>query len=105
MGALVETLPKIPQWESIPYSAALECENCGKAGFGSGQKEPKMVGWCETPEGYQVVMECQECFEKYRFHGSHLKYELPALEYGMRCFMGYCTNRDELRKIVFPERD
>lgn len=64
-----------------------------------------MIGWCDTPEGLQVVMECPVCFEKYRFHGSLKKFDLPALEYGMRCFMGYCSNEAELRKIVFPEAD
>lgn len=103
MGALVETLPKIPQWESIPYAGDLACP-CGKSGFASFQESPKMIGWCETPEGYQVVLECPVCCEKYRFHGSHLKYDLPALEYGMRCFMGYCSNNVELRKIVFPDK-
>ena len=94
---LIDILPKISQWESIPYSPWLEC-GCQKSGFGPRQDKPKLIGWCDTDFGYMAVFECQLCFEKFRFHAASDpdKYELPALERGLRCFMGICSNEEEL---------
>ena len=69
---LTDILPKISQWESIPYAGDFNCPHCDKSGFydfyGETREKPNVVGWCETPIGYMGVFECPICFEKYRFH-------------------------------------
>ena len=68
---------KITGYDSIRYVKDITCPNCGKSGYGStyvigvGYKEmksPKLIGWCETPQGLMMVHECPECFTKFRFH-------------------------------------
>lgn len=92
-----EILPKIPQWEAIPYNADLQCE-CGESGFASWQQLPKLIGWCDTPRGYMAVFECPVCFEKFRFHvaSDSAKWELDDLERGLHLFAYNCSNKDEL---------
>lgn len=92
-----EILPKIPQWEAIPYSADLQCE-CGESGFESWQQLPKLIGWCDTPRGYMAVFECPVCFEKFRFHvaSDDAKWELDDLERGLHLFAYNSSNKDEL---------
>ena len=69
---LTDILPKISQWENIPYVGDFSCPHCDKSGFynfyGETRETPNVVGWCETPIGYMGVFECPICFEKYRFH-------------------------------------
>lgn len=70
---LTDILPKISQWESIPYAGDFNCPHCDKSGFydlyGIEEREkPILVGWCETNIGYMGIFECPICFEKYRFH-------------------------------------
>ena len=49
MKKLIDILPKITQWEAIPYVADLMCKDCGMSGFSeSGIRKPNLVGWCET---------------------------------------------------------
>lgn len=76
---LTEVLPKIPQYESIPYAGDFNCPHCDKSGFyefyGEVQVRPNIVGWCETNIGYMGIFECPICFKKYRFHctiGTHI---------------------------------
>ena len=71
MKRLIDILPKIPQYEDIPYTGDFECPDCGKSGFydyGFKHIMPKVVGWCDTNIGYMAVFECPECGQKYRFH-------------------------------------
>ena len=98
---LIEILPKIPQWESIPYNPWLDCD-CGEAGFGSNKEKLKLVGWCDTDFGYMGVFECPCCFAKLRFHmaSDRFRFELPALERGLRCYMGLVSNEEELRRKI-----
>lgn len=69
---LTELLPKIPQYESIPYAGDFNCPHCDKSGFyefyGETRVRPNIIGWCETNIGYMGVFECPVCFKKYRFH-------------------------------------
>lgn len=46
---LIDILPKIPQYEDIPYVTDFEYPECGKTGFydynyGPKHKTPKLVG-------------------------------------------------------------
>ena len=41
MSRLIDILPKIPQYEDIPYAADLECPECGKTGFYDYDCSPK----------------------------------------------------------------
>lgn len=29
-----------------------------------------LVGWCETNNGYMMVLECPKCFTRYRYHAT-----------------------------------
>ena len=44
---LTDILPKISQWESIPYAGDLNCPNCDKSGFynfyGESREKPNVV--------------------------------------------------------------
>ena len=58
---LIDILPKIPQYEDIPYAADLECPECGKTGFydynwGPKHEKPKLIGWCDTNIGKWVCL-------------------------------------------------
>ena len=72
-------ISEFTQYESIPYSGSFTCSNCGKSGDGYHHvpgigyiplPKAKLVGWCYTKTGYMMVFECQECFEKFRYHNS-----------------------------------
>ena len=45
---LTDILPKISQWESIPYAGDLNCPNCDKSGFynfyGETRENPTLLG-------------------------------------------------------------
>lgn len=73
MKTLTEILPKFSQYEDIEYAADFLCPLCnlsGVASFSLGISKPELVGWCDTPFGYMVILQCPHCFTKYRFHGS-----------------------------------
>lgn len=70
---LIDILPKIPQYEDIPYTPDFECPNCGKTGFfdynwGPKHEKPNLIGWTETNIGKMAVFECPLCGQKFRFH-------------------------------------
>lgn len=75
---ILDILPKISQWESIPYAADLECQECGKHTKLMNQtaKPSRIVGWCECDYGYQLVFECPYCFSKYRYHPHDNKFDI-----------------------------
>lgn len=64
---MFKELQEFPQYDSIPYSALMECP-CGGCGLAIWQEKAKIVGWCSTPRGYMMVFECPVCFEKFRYH-------------------------------------
>ena len=94
MKTITEVLPKIVQWQSIPYSAGLNCK-CGKCDlayvcFDHSNKYIKAiaVGWCDTDYGFMGVFECPECHSKFRCHcGNHDKFDLSDFEEGFRNFL------------------
>ena len=57
---LIDILPKIPQYEDIPYAPDFNCPECDKS--------PKVIGWTETNIGKMGVFECPCCGQKFRFH-------------------------------------
>jgi len=67
---ITDILPKIPDYESIPYAIDYTCQHCGLSGtdMEATAFRPDLVGWCDTPSGYMAVFECPRCFEKFRFH-------------------------------------
>lgn len=71
---LIDILPKIPQYEDIPYTPDFECPNCGKTGFldydwnQKKHEKPNLIGWTETNIGKMAVFECPLCGQKFRFH-------------------------------------
>lgn len=58
---------KISNWDSIPYSVALQCPNGDDGDFADGNRT--LVGWCDTPGGLMKVYECPFCHQRHRFHG------------------------------------
>ena len=102
---LVDILPKIPQYEDIPYAGDLVCPNCDKSGFydynyGPKHIRPKVIGWCETNIGYMAVFECPECGQKYRFHCTIGTWTADIEEFDMYLYYKAheCMNWDEIKK-------
>lgn len=105
MNYYTDVLPKIPQWEDIPYAADLQCQECGKGNFENynmpNYKEhaPIAVGWCETPNGYMGVFECPFCWSKFRFHcGGHKLGDIDDFNFKFHQWLFMCQNYQELRK-------
>lgn len=100
---LLEILPKIPQFEDIPYARDFNCPNCDKTGFfdGFGEEErekPNIVGWCETNIGYMMVFECPHCYQRYRFHGTVGTWSADKKEFGyyLHFYASQCSNWNEV---------
>lgn len=76
MDDMLSKLREFAQYESIEYTADFKCPHCGKSGDGHVHEpggyvklpQGKLIGWCSTTYGYQMVFECPICFEKYRYH-------------------------------------
>ena len=70
---------QILQYETIRHSKDLKCE-CGYSDF-SLRNSYNIIGYCDTPQGFIVVFECPECFEKYGHHISSTgRYNLEAFK-------------------------
>lgn len=79
-----DILPKLEQYESAIYTALFRCPVCGESGIFNHITElerPALIGWCDTPWGLMVVLECPKCFTKYRFHGAANSYDLEAFNH------------------------
>lgn len=74
---LIDILPKIPQYEDIPYAADLEYPECGKMG----------------------VFECT-CGQRYRFHCTVMTWIADDNEFDMYLYYKAkeCTNWEEIKK-------
>ena len=100
---LTEVLPKIPQYESIPYARDFICPHCDKSGFFDGYGEPRIkpnvIGWCDTNIGYMIVFECPCCFKKYRFHCTIGTYIADINEFDMYLYYKAkeCGNWEEIK--------
>lgn len=104
-NAILKVLPKIAQWEAIPYSAGLHCQ-CGRAdiayaGWASFKDQyikPIAIGWCETDYGMMGVFECPECHSKFRCHcGSNSRWSAEdqfALDF--ETFVRCSANKEEV---------
>jgi len=102
---LLDTLDKITQWESIPYSAGLCCTDCGKADLGNyGNPNgvlPDIIGWCETPRGFMAVFECPECHSKFRCHcGGDEIDDIEKFDTKLWRWLCHCQNGEEIKNIV-----
>ena len=79
------------------------CPECWKSGVGCQGHSPKLVGWCDTPYGYMMIVECPHCFTKYRFHGSNVnKNDLSEFESAIRSYViaRYFSNSKELEQKI-----
>lgn len=96
---ILKIIPKISQWETIPYSADLCCQNCDKFIY---KDKPKVVGWCECDYGFQLVFECPHCFSKFRYHPHDNKSNIDDfIERIMFYYLGessLCSNGVELEE-------
>lgn len=101
---IIDILPKIVQWEAIPYAADFCCQECGKSGITTFDYDPKdkmiVVGWCECNIGLMLVYECPHCHSRFRFHSTldwHVDYDDFDLQsYHYR--LNYCVNGEEIKK-------
>ena len=105
MKNLTDILPKITQWQAIPYANDLMCQECGTSGFGeSGAPKPNLVGWAETNYGFQAVFECPYCGSKFRFHGGDPCDDLETFDLKLGILLAKrCENWSELLKKIKEE--
>lgn len=102
-NAILKVLPKITQWEAVPYSAGLRCQ-CGRAdiayaGWSNNGRyiEPIAVGWCETDYGLMGVFECPECCGKFRCHCGAKKFASEdEFATDFEIFVRCCANKEEV---------
>ena len=110
---LIDVIPKIPQYEDIPYAADFECPECGKSGFfdynwGPNHEKPNLIGWCETNIGKMGVFECPFCGQKFRFHCTigTWKADEDEFDYYLFTYAKKCANWSELRdKMQLDKND
>lgn len=50
------------------YVKDFACPTCGYLPYHV--RERNCIGWCETPQGLQMIYECPHCFTLYRYHNS-----------------------------------
>ena len=100
----IDILPKIPQYEDIPYAGDLCCQECGKGNFEDygepnyNEHAPLAVGWCDTPYGYMGVFECPVCHSRFRFHcGGHIIDDIKAFDFKFYQWIFMCSNYQELK--------
>lgn len=112
MKELTEILPKFSQYEDIEYAGDFLCPECENSGIASDClriTKPDIVGWCDTPFGYMVVMQCPICYTKYRFHGSINSFDFEAFNTDLYIHfisrgdkeLAWVNNADELYKKLF----
>ena len=75
-----DILPKIAQYEGIPYVKDYQCPSCGRCTIGGDGAKPFLIGWCESPNGFMLVFECPVCFTKFRCHCSTEIFDINSLE-------------------------
>ena len=104
---LIDVLPKIPQYEDIPYARDFVCPNCDKSGFvdyhfGEKHDRPRLVAWTETNIGYMAIFECPYCGQKYRFHPTIGTWVAPIDEFDdyLYYYASMCSNYEELKEKV-----
>lgn len=79
MHIIEKLIPKITQYEEIQYVGFYHlCPQCRRSGtkVGLGSlpyqddfwSKPNLIGFCETESGLMIVLECPECFCRYRHH-------------------------------------
>lgn len=71
-GDEVFILKNFPQYDDIRQTKDFLCK-CGYSDYHIDRF--KMIGYCETQQGFMAVFECEKCGEKYRHHiGSTSRY-------------------------------
>ena len=75
-----DILPKISQYEGIPYIKDYKCPSCGQCSIGGDLAKPFLTGWCETHNGFMLIFECPICFTKFRCHCSTDIFDINTLE-------------------------
>ena len=114
MKTPTEILPRFSQYEDIEYAGDFVCPECQKSGITSGNlgiDKPQLVGWCDTPIGYMVVMQCPHCFTKFRFHGSIDSFDFDKFNTDLYIHflsrgdteLAWVSNADELYKKLSAE--
>lgn len=104
MKHLLDVLPKITQYESIPYAADFICQSCGDSGIDSRRSDihkPILIGWCETHYGFMGVYECPVCGAKFRFHAGDAICTKEDFEHQLPFYFGECCeNWEEIEQML-----
>lgn len=113
---LIDIIPKIPQYEDIPYAADFNCPECDKSGFFEGKgfyssqkklESPKLIGWTKTNIGKMGVFECPVCGTKFRFHSTIGTWIADENEFDLHLyrFAKKCSNWNELKEKIDNEEE
>lgn len=101
--AYIDILPRMDSSVAV-MTRDYMCPECGESGIDDNRIEkPALVGWCETEWGYMMVVECPNCFTKYRFHGTVVdKNDKFEFEHAIRCYIlsRYFSNSEELENLA-----
>ena len=104
MKHLLDILPKIAQWETIPYAADFTCQSCDGSGIDCRRtdiQKPLLIGWCESDYGFMGVYECPICGAKFRFHAADAVSNKEEFEKSLPFYFGErCENWDEIEKLL-----
>lgn len=60
------SIKQYSQYQGIRWAKDQNCL-CGKSGM-SNDKQQTVIGFCETTVGFMPIFQCDNCFEKYRYH-------------------------------------
>ena len=111
MKDILTTIPKVAQWQGIPYAFNFTCQECGCSSIGDIVTKPNLVGWCDTPRGFMMVFECPKCFSKFRCHcNTGDKFNKERFEYSIYEYICHgenylIGNAAELYKLIEDETE
>lgn len=112
MKDILTTIPKVAQWQSIPYVSDFMCPECGQCSIAfDADIKPNLVGWCDTPRGFMMVFECPKCFSKFRCHCNtgdktdKERFEYSIYEYICEGEPVLIANAKELYKLLEEETE
>lgn len=95
-------LPKIPQYEDIPYAPGLCCPDCSSNvllyRWSEEMESDEVVGYIENQHGeLEIVKQCKHCHQKYRFHmakryNSDFSFDVEYWKHhvGLHLFLYHC---------------
>lgn len=102
MKQVTDVVPKFDDYNNIPLVVLFSCRVCYRSSRYNGAK-PSLVGWCETPESLQTILECPHCNHLYRMaivNGTNLETFNKILVFNLS---RYYANEHEIRQSMNSE--